>query len=285
MIEIPDPSFIPSVADWIELSISISGERFSKAGVSSIIESIAGEEPAETFLSGLWRELSYRQQLYVNPCFQVQERTVEPQPDTQPPPEYVACLILSLFGVQGTTQLPAKLFERIASKAVKEYLCGNAVVFGWPFDPADNAGAEDEPQIKRKIKKVAEDLSEKFCESPPARFNDRGVDVVGWIPFEERRPGQVVVLLQCFAGRDWKNKLPVPLEAWCQYIHWGNNPVRAFAVPTIIPERDWHEGSTDKGILFDRPRIVNLVSKAEEDRELTEELRAWVDRQLPELEQ
>lgn len=285
MIEIPDPTSISGVADWIELSLSTGGDRFSKAGIGSLIESVTGEEPTEVFLSSLWRELSYRQQLYINPCFDVQDRTVEPRPDIQPPPEYIACLILSLYGVQGTTQVPAKLFERLTSRAVKQYLCGNAVVFGWPSDTDNNAGEIDESRIKHKIKKVAEDLNEKFCEAPPNRFNDRGVDVVGWIPFKGKRPGQIIVLLQCFAGRDWKHKIPVPLEAWCQYIHWGNNPVRGFAVPTIIPERDWHEGSTDKGILFDRPRILNLVSNADEDEELREEFRNWIGQQLSELEQ
>ena len=284
MIEIPNPKSISNVADWIELNISTTGDRISKAGVASIIESVAGEDPGEAFLSSVWRELNYRQELYQIPFFVVQDPTVEPQLDIKPTVEYLVCLILSLFGVQGTTQLPAKLFERLTTKAVKQYLCGNAVVFGWPFEPHEEEG-EEESKISRKIKKVAEDLGEKFCEAPPARFNDRGVDVVGWIPFTEARSGQVVVLLQCAAGRDWKNKLPVPLNAWRQYIHWGNEPVRAFAVPSIVSDRDWHEASTDKGILFDRVRIINLLVNSEEDEKLTEELRNWVDQQLPELEQ
>ena len=67
--------------------------------------------------------------------------------------------------------------------------------------------------------------------------------------------------MQCYAGQDWKGKLPVPLESWYQYIHWAFNPVRGFAVPRVLPERDWHEASTDKGLLFDRPRIINLLSR------------------------
>lgn len=283
MIELPDPDSARRVADWIELSVSVSKERLSKAEVSSAIESAAGTEPVESFISDVWRELEYRHRLYANPTFEVGERTIEPQPGVEASVEYLACLILSLFGVQGTTRDPGKLFERITSKAVEEYLSGNAFVFGWPAPPGAEPGNE-ESQIKRKIRKVAEDLGERFIESPPARFKDRGVDVIGWIPFLKGRSSQLVLLIQCYAGQDWKGKLPVPLESWYQYIHWGFNPVRGFAVPRVIPERDWHEGSTDMGILFDRARIVNLIPTDAYDPVLAEDLNTWVREQLAELQ-
>lgn len=282
MFDLPDPDSPRRVADWIELTVSVTKARLSKAEVSSAIEGTAGGEPAESFISDVWRELGSRHRLYANPTFEVQERTIEPQPAAEASSEYLACLILSLFGVQGTTRHPAKLFERITSKAVEKYLSGKAFVFGWPALAADTA--DEESQIKRKIRKVAEDLEERFSESPPPRFNDRGVDVIGWIPFVKGRSSQLVLLIQCYAGQDWKNKLPVPLESWYQYIHWGFNPVRGFAVPRVIPERDWHEGSTDKGLLFDRARIVNLISVATGDPVLASELRDWVAQQLVELQ-
>src|SRR5207249_6062769 len=95
---------------------------------------------------------------------------------------------------------------------------------------------------------------------------------------------QLVLLLQCYAGQDWKVKLPVPLASWYQYIHWSFNPIAGFAVPRVIPERDWHEGSTDKGLLFDRARIVNLLSGDTYDPALADELTAWVQAQVIDLE-
>ncbi len=283
MIQLPDPDSARRVADWIELNVSVSGERLSKAEVSSAIESAAGTEPAEWFISDVWRELEYRHRLYRNPTFKVGERTIEPQTDVVASVEYLACLILSLFGVRGTTRDPGKLFERITRKAVEGYLSGNAFVFGWPNPPEPELG-DEESQIKRKIRQVAEDLGERFIESPAPRFNDRGVDVIGWIPFLKGRSSQLVLLIQCYAGQDWKGKLAVPLVSWCQYIHWGVNPIIGFAVPRVIPERDWHEGSTDKGMLFDRPRIVNLIPTDTYDPALAEELNTWVQEQLAELQ-
>lgn len=283
MIQLPNPDSIQRVADWIELNVSLSAERFSKTQVSSAIENLTGAEPRESFITDIWRELDHRHRQYREPTFEVGERTIEPRAEVEASVEYLTCLILSLFGVRGTTRVPGKLFERIASRAVKGYLSGKATVFGWPAPPDAEEG-DDESQIKRKIRKVAEDLGERFAEAPPARFNDRGVDVIGWIPFLEGRSSQIVLLLQCYAGQDWKQKIQVPLASWCQYIHWSFNPIAGFAVPRIISERDWHEGSTDKGLLFDRARIVNLLSRDTYDPALADELTAWVQVQIADLE-
>lgn len=282
MIDLPDPGSIPRVADWLELSVTASSEALSKAATTSVIESVAGEEPSEAFISSVWRELEYRHNLYEAPSFEVRDRTIEPRRDTEPCAEYVACLLWSLYGVQGVTQYPAKLFERITCKAVERYLSGNAFVFGWPSEPPND---DDEgSQVKRKIKKAADDLGETFIEAPKPQFNDRGVDVIGWIPFAERRSGQIVMLLQCTAGRDWKNKLPVPLENWREYIHWSATPIPAFAIPAIVKERDWHERSREKGMIFDRARIVNLLPTGTDDRELVDELNTWVRQALADVE-
>jgi hypothetical protein len=283
MIEIPDPGSITEVADWVELSISILGNSFSKANVSSAIESAVGEEPSEGFIVGVWRELERRQQLYSRLFFRVEDRLIEPESNYQPS-EYLACLLLSLYGGQGSVHHPAKLFERISCEAISHYLCGQALVFGWPFDPNEQSDEEEESRIKRKIRSVAEALGEKFSEAPPAIFKDRGLDVVGWIPFIDRRSSQIVVLMQSTVEQNWKKKLPVPLDAWCQYIHWGCSPVRAFAIPRVINEREWHEVSVDKGILFDRVRIVNSLSDGVQDAAFGQELSAWVEQRLSDLE-
>ena len=144
MIELPDPGSVRRVADWIELNVSVTKERLSKAEVSSAVDRITGAEPAEWFISDIWRELEYRHGLYSDPTFEVVERTIEPRPDVEPAGPYLACLLLSLFGVRGVTRDPGKLFERIARKAVERYLCGNAIVFGWPAPSPSDSELESE---------------------------------------------------------------------------------------------------------------------------------------------
>lgn len=236
MIEIPDPDSITEVADWVELRISVSNNSLSKVAVASAIEGATGEEPSEGFIVSVWRELERRQRLYSRSFFRVEDRLIEPENDRQPP-EYLACLLLSLYGGQGGAHRPAKLFERLTREAISCYLSGKADVFGWPFDPEDRPNEEEEEsRIKRKIRRVAEALGERFCEAPPATFKDRGLDVVGWIPFIDKRSSQIVILMQSTVEQNWKDKLPVPLDAWRQYIHWGCCPVKAFAVPCIVKE-------------------------------------------------
>ena len=113
------------------------------------------------------------------------------------------------------------------------------------------------------------------------------MDVVAWKPFLEksRRPSQVVILLQCAAGQGWRNKTgDLPLHAWEQYIHWSCNPIKAFAVPYVIPKRDWHDVSKEGGILFDRIRIVNLICTDTGDRTLDKNLTSWINIKLNEYE-
>jgi len=209
--------------------------------------------------------------------YKVEGRVVESQLTAPAPNEYLACVLLSLFGVQGNTHIPAKLFERLTREAVERFLAGKAVVFGWPFEKPES---DEETAIKHKVRSLANDLGEKFYETPASHFKDRGLDVVGWIPFNDGRSGQVVVLLQCAAGHNWEGKLPVPIDAWCHYIHWACNPIKAFAVPCVVDEKDWHEISRDKGILFDRIRILNLLMSGIKEKELNDELGQWVQGQL-----
>jgi hypothetical protein len=280
MIEIPDPESIELAADWIELILATQERQLSKAAFSAAIEGNSGTEASEIFISSVWRELDYRRSLYSSSYYAVGERTVESRLKTHAPSEYLLCLLLSLFGVQGNAQLPGKIFERLTREAIKHYLGGKAQVFGWPFDKMEG---DEETLIKQKVRKLADELSEKFYETPAPRFKDRGLDVVGWIPHIDKRSGQIVILLQCAAGHNWVDKLPVPLEAWCQYIHWASNPIKAFAVPCVVGERVWHEISKDKGVLFDRIRIMNLLADGIEDKELNDALYEWVQDQLKTL--
>ena len=284
MLEIPDPNSIARVADWVELVVAITASSVSKAQLTSNIEGVAGDEPPEHFLSSVWQELALRQRLYSSPSFTVEDRTVEPLTDITVLPEYLVCLIFSLYGVQGNTKISGKLFERLTSEAVERYLSGKAMVFGWPFGKDDANASSDETQIMQMVKKATEILQEKYIEAPASHYKDRNLDVIGWKPFNEKRSGQVVILVQCGAGHNWKSKNAVPIKAWTQYIHWANDPLVAFSVPCIIDDRDWHGQSREKGILFDRVRILNLLPKGVKDKNLKAEISTWVKEQLPELE-
>ncbi|NJM40115.1 MAG: hypothetical protein HC853_04800 [Anaerolineae bacterium] len=283
MIELPTPDSIDAIADWIELRLAITEERLSKAKVASDIESLCGDEPPDHRITTVWAELSRRQNLYSKGYFAVNGNTIE-RVSVHEKTEYVYCLLLSLYGVESDANLSGRLFERLVRGAVEKYLSGKALVFGWPFEQKNDSNQSLTTRLGLQIQNIADQLNERFVEPPPNKFKDRGVDIIGWIEFGDSRSGQVVILLQSAAGHNWKGKAPVPEKSWSQYIHWACNPAIAFAVPCVITKNDWHEVSREKGILFDRIRILNLLSNAVSDRQLNIELVEWINNQYSRLD-
>src|SRR5688572_7542470 len=98
-VDIPDAYNVDTVADWIELNVTLEKASVSKTAVISRLESDSGEEPADTFISSVWDELEYRMNLYgKHPPFIISSREVSPNLKWEENPEYVMCLILSLTG-------------------------------------------------------------------------------------------------------------------------------------------------------------------------------------------
>jgi hypothetical protein len=283
MFELPDAETAQSVADWIELELAAGELSFSKTKVSSIIESETGSEPGEAFLSDIWRHLEERQSRYSERFFRCDGDLVVRLLNQAPPPEYTACLLFSLYGVSEEHRTDPKIFERLSAEAIKNYLQGKAFVFGWPVL------ADVQADIARRVKDVSGAAREKFVEAPAARYKDRGVDVIAWKPFVEHSAGehrsnQLVILVQCAAGADWRKKTgQLPYKSWIQYVHWACDPLQGFAVPRVIPTELWHDVSRESGgILFDRIRIVNLLSTGVSQEKLRVELDAWVTREFEE---
>ena len=277
MIELPDAHSHLCVADWIEIHLATSADAISKAELSSIIEGSTGEEASDAFLSSVWNELSIRQERYFAPSFGVAERRINRVNGRQHRIEYIACLILSLFGAPDG-QIPGKLFERLSALALQEYVKGEVFLFGWPvLDGTEIA-------IGQRVREAAGQLGERFAEAPARRYLDRGVDIIAWKKFGERRSSQFIILAQCAAGKHWQNKTrDLPKESWEQYIHWACNFVTAFFVPCIIPDSLWHDISREAGILFDRVRIINFLPNGITDPQLSAELSRWAEGQLTEF--
>ena len=280
MLKIPDTSSIHAVSDWIELYIAINKIHVSKTKIASLIELVSGDEPSEHTISDIWRELENRHSLYNPSPFIIDRLAVEPKVNLDTEVTYLACLLISLYGPLSSTSNIAKLFERISCLAIKQYLNGEGIVFGWPVE------SDQKASIRHRVIELALRLNENYVESPRETYKDRGVDVVGWKPFGDQRSSQIAVLLQCASGKDWRSKtLDLPLESWKEYIHWSNSPVKAFAVPGVISIRDWHDISKEGGILLDRIRITNLIGKIEsKDECLAEDVARFIKNRLEEAD-
>lgn len=283
MFDLPDAGSSETVADWIELVLAAGEPQLSRAKVSAIVEHESGAEPSEAFLADIWQELGDRESRYSRQFFHCDGDMVHRSLEGEAPSEYIALLLFSLYGVSDEHRTDPKIFERLAAAAIRNYVQGKVFVFGWPVLP------NVQVDIALRVKEVASATREKFAEAPAGRYKDRGVDVIAWRPFEEHAAGehrsnQLVILTQCAAGKNWRQKTgQLPLKSWTQYVHWACEPLTGFAVPSVIPETLWHDISREsEGVLFDRIRIVNLLSGGVEDEELSIHITEWVALELAE---
>lgn len=274
--DIHSPTSVNNVADWVEFYVSYLQESISKAELSGAIERSKGNEPDEDFIVSVWNELQTRQQLYgENPPFEVARRLINPRGKWEDFPEYMACLIFSLEGNPNTDAEPAvgagKLFERISLIAVKHYLRGEGFIYGYPAE--------------QNVEQMAILMNERFMYLPPTYRKDRNLDIFAWKAFGDNRTSQTVLLVQCAAGANWKDKLTeLNLAAWSKYIHFGASPSKGFAMSKALTETErWEEAATDAGVLFDRTRLYRNILEADDDDELKKELREWCDERIAEL--
>jgi len=251
--DIASPNDAESVANWIEFYISHENESISKADLFSYVEGAKGDEPSEDFISSVWNELEIRQILYGDsPPFEVNGKLIEPKLNWEEKPYYMAFLIYSLEGNPNTSETTAvdggKLFEKISREAIEKYIGGKAIIYGFPAE--------------QTVQNIAqEQLNEKFIFTPPDYRKDRNLDIFAWRPFGDNRSSQVIMLIQCSSGFNWKGKLnELNLSAWTKYIHFSASPIKGFAAPiTITSAEDLEEHSTDGGVFFDRLRLYRLL--------------------------
>lgn len=272
MYQLPmmNPKDIKAVADWIELYATVHNQNYSKTDASAEIEQQSVTEPSEDFIASVWQELQRREKLYgANPPFKIHSRTIEPLEVGQGNLPYLMCLLLSVFGNPENTTETGKLFERISEQAIKTYYDAKTLIYGHPA----NYSVED----------IAELLCEKFNCRPHSDFKDRGLDIIAWKPFDDGRPGQLIMLFQCAAGHNWKSKLcELPLNAWSTYISFGcTPPTKGFLTAQLVTDVEkFFEHSLESGLLFDRARIFRCINADNIPTQLYEDIEKWCNDKL-----
>lgn len=271
-LNIPDTSKASAIADWVELYVANDRDELSKAALASHIEASSGSEPTESDINSVWQEMEYRLSLYgETPPYEVEGDLIVSTIDWQDIPEYMTCIIFSL---EGNAEEPGRggvLFERITCESIRNYIQGEALIYGHPE--------------RLTVRELAYKMNEEFNCEPPLVRNDRDLDVVAWKPFGDRKGSQVVMLVQCAAGHNWKGKMKdLNLDAWCRYIFFGSTPIRGFSIPSIISDRAiLSEIYLDAGLLIDRARLYKyLVNETPADN-LRDDLNTWCNERLDDI--
>jgi hypothetical protein len=272
-VDIPDPTDASVVADWVELSVVYTKSPISKAQLESKINAESGDETSDAFISSVWDILDRRSFLYGDiPPFIVEGLDVNPNIDWESNPEYLMLLILSLTGNPSNPTATGKLFERVSKEAVKNYMDGDAIVFGHPS--------------RISIRNIAQTLQEGFKQELPTNYNDRGVDVIAWKPFNDGRGNQLIAFIQCAGGANWTSKTgDVVMRAWAErYMTFHCTPVRGFTTVVVIDDAErFQEVSFETDLLLDRLRIYRYTVNKQLENNLRNEIKMWCDNRITEI--
>ena len=275
---IPDATSIEVVSDWVEFYVAFLKDSISKTQLSSYIQGSTGSETADGFIDSVWTNLRQRSILYgKKPPFTIEANLVISIIDWELFPEYLSCLIYSWEGnpntVAASAALAGKYFERISNEAIRNYISGHSLIYGFPSE-------QGVQEIANLI------LKEKFNHLPPSYRKDRDLDIIAWKSWGDNRASQIILFIQCASGSNWKTKIKdLNLRAWEKYIDFAAPLLKGFSVPVIISDRGYlNELSTDAGVIIDRARIyMETYDKLFLDVNLRPALLLWCNKRVAEL--
>lgn len=167
-----------------------------------------------------------------------------------------------------------ELFEKVCAIVAKEYYGAHSKVKIF--------GTSEAGTFKDKVQDLLSKLHVKGVFQDPEgstkRQKDGKLDIVAWIPFSDRKDGQMIALGQCKTGTNWEGKL-TELDPEAFFSCYSTRqpyvkPVKMFFVADCFGNYKWGERCIAGGVLFDRIRIMEyLPSTISED--LLTKIRAW----------
>ncbi len=258
------------LADWIEATVLFSRAAKGTAANSDLFRLLQerhDSDVAEAYLEDARSVIRLRSSILgENYPLSLHGNTISLNRTWREAYSYSFLLILSLSHhysslrmTQGRARVPSELFEFLVSKAINNYGSANSIRFGSVRRPPVPSG------FRGALEYIATAAHEHLGSSygSGGREKDDGLDVIGWIPFGDQEAGQVVFLIQCAIGNDWKGKLSTLMgRKWDHHVLWHVTPVRGFALPIHHPRTfEWTKNSHEAGILFDRLRLVLLLGK------------------------
>lgn len=260
-------------ADFIELLALISG--IDGISYGDVLDRFFGEPKEETnseghdknesFLDGLFLLIEERINLYkeVYP-FKKEDDVISLKSDLSSDHKLYLFLLLSSsltifrsFNAELTTD-----FETICYEAMKAYL-PNAIVkeFGKNSEYTGNA--------REKIMRLAEDIGlttddYEIQQIGERNIQERGLDIVGWLPFKDNCSNLMIFLGQCACGKQFESKQH-DVRRFKHYYHfYRTEPQYTFFIPYSLinpSERKFYHSDLieDDYLIFERMRILSLL--------------------------
>lgn len=152
-------------------------------------------------------------------------------------------------------------FEIVSYYSLKNFLPSNAIVkkFGKKTDYTGLA--------KDKIKALGKDLNvfvnDSIIDKNVNGIQERGLDLIGWIPFNDKVANMIVLYCQCACGKEWfKNQGETKRYENSYYPFFKQKPINTMFIPYALIENDnsfFQEDEIDS-LLFERHRILENIS-------------------------
>jgi len=292
MIELPKSVKTEILADWAEASCLFgSSTSISKEEIEESLEN-DGIDNSEEIASNIWQEIEARHIMMGN-SYPV--RTLQGMLERIQPWEHNLAYTFQLLLAMGSyypemritsRQWPSigKLYECVATLVMRQYLHGDAI----------NTGSPRKTGVPSRFSDCLDYLCNRMSEVRGAqrlyksKNRDDGVDVVAWNPFRDMRPGKLIILVQCAAGKDWRSKIrgsEISLGLWQQHINFATKPLKAFVFPLVCIDNDnWarinHES---EGLVLDRLRVASMFVSDSAPHTLLQKIQKWCKGQLKRL--
>ncbi len=249
----------------LELNLLTNSRTLSKSQIAELDDTLDEGDVDE-----LITKFELRSKLYSTQLYKVDKNIITSNFSWAEVPEYFLCLYYSYFGADDKSG-GTGLFERISAEALKNFLNGEVIAFGFPAASGFN----------QNLDRIAIICKEERGKPAQGTYKDDGVDVVGYKLFGDSRSSNLYVLLQCAAGIHWTQKKPIPMNRWVQYIFWvQNNILESISTSEFVEEKDWQKRTTTYGMLLDRLKIYNFLYSKVVDASIRLETYKWCETKL-----
>lgn len=169
---------------------------------------------------------------------------------------YLVCLLAADREMYQPGDDTAQVFEHLTTLALRRFLGGDTVRFGFPRDTMPRP-------IHEALSKLAELTASELKPNPPVQASDKDIslDVVGWVAFPDLHNNRLQMYVQCTTEAHWENKKgDLSLDEWGRILDWGVPPVKALAIPYVAEEDGPWLRRMSGSLVLDRLRIAAALS-------------------------
>lgn len=243
----------------------LSGVEINKFSIRSEIEDSHNENfeddysPVEDEVNNKFNQYIKLAELFGDDVFfyDRNSETIKLAPTFKAENEHLFCLYcMELKGSHADGDI-SDLFEKITAESLNALL-GNDCQYVF----CDKGKHGD-----FSVKELADIMGERFIrELKHDRNSQEGdgcCDIIFWKEIDNRA-GKIVFLIQCKSGKKWQEGKGVEKRLWQDLIRFSTEPMIAYATTDLLQNNEKMNSQTlTKGLIFDRARIIRLLSSAD----------------------